>query len=68
MNELRETERCPNCGKVCYAGECHYSSSVTTSWGGSTLYGVCKGCAERHSKQDIAVENNHDNTPVAHED
>lgn len=44
----RETERCPNCGKVVYRGDCRHSSTIKTSWGASTLYGVCRECARAH--------------------
>lgn len=53
MLRPREVARhCPNCGKLCWDSELNYSSSIKTVWGGSTLYGVCKECAETHSKQD----------------
>ena len=39
------TERCPNCGKLCWLGECNHSSTYTTRGFSSTLYGVCKECA-----------------------
>lgn len=53
MGELKETERCPNCGKLVLFGESHYSSTIKTSWGGSTLYGVCEECAKNHDKLDV---------------
>lgn len=43
---------CPNCGKICWDSELNHSSSIKTSWGGSTLYGVCSECAENHSRMD----------------
>jgi len=56
---LRDVQRphevakhCPNCGKLCWESELNHHSSIKTSWGGSTLYGVCKECAENHSKRD----------------
>lgn len=53
MLRPREVARhCPNCGKLCWDSELNYSSSIKTAWGGSTLYGVCKECADNHSKRD----------------
>ncbi len=48
------SEQCPNCGRWFRLGHCHYSSSIKTDWGGSTLYGVCSECAENHAKRDVA--------------
>lgn len=45
---LIETERCPNCGSVFHKGHCTYTATVRKSWGSSTLYDVCEGCARRH--------------------
>ena len=45
------SRHCPNCGKLCWDSELNHSS-IKTSWGGSTLYGVCAECAEIHGKQD----------------
>ena len=50
------TEQCPNCGCWYPAGECCHTSSISTSWGGSTLYGVCRPCAELHGRGQEAKE------------
>lgn len=50
----REIARpCPNCGVIHWNSELNHSSSIKTHYGGSTLYGVCKICADRHDKDDI---------------
>ncbi len=46
------SRHCPNCGTICWDSELNHSSSIKTSWGGSTLYGVCAECARIHSLQD----------------
>lgn len=54
MSKPKEAARpCPNCGELNWESDLLYSSSIRTHWGGSTLYGVCRKCAERHAKDDI---------------
>jgi hypothetical protein len=44
---------CPNCGKLCWESELNYSSTIKTMFGASTLYGVCKECADLHHSQEM---------------
>lgn len=51
LTSPREVARpCPNCGEIKWESELGYSSSISTSWGGSVLYGVCKKCADIHDE------------------
>lgn len=50
--KTNKTQRCPNCGDLHYKWELGYSSQchIETGKGSilSTLYGVCKKCADNH--------------------
>jgi hypothetical protein len=55
MHSCRPKERarnCPNCGELYWDSELNYSSTkrIDCDSGSfvSTLYGVCRKCAERH--------------------
>jgi len=48
--EARPTQQCPNCGRWYYMGECRHHSTADFGNGfRSTLYGVCKKCADDHA-------------------
>lgn len=51
---VQPTEQCPNCGKWFPRGSCKhsYTGRISTENGSyaSTLYGVCKQCADMHKE------------------
>jgi hypothetical protein len=48
---LRPTKPCPNCGELNFVGALIYSATANYSPEyASTIYGVCKDCAERHKQ------------------
>lgn len=48
----RASKQCPNCGDWVHPGDCNHSSSTRQS----TLYGVCKKCADRHAEFGAALQ------------
>lgn len=63
LTNYQRLANCPNCGKQCQASDLHHSSSQNVSIPGcgsygSTLYGVCLECAERHREMYRAINGN----------
>lgn len=50
---MSHRDHCPNCGGE---GPCYFSSHIKTWWGGGTLYGVCKRCADNHQAMNQTEE------------
>lgn len=46
LANLNPYTNCPNCGALVGRTECNHTSHIRTSWGGSTLYGVCRECVD----------------------
>lgn len=64
INEQFETRRpCPNCGKIHLAIDLRYHSSEPiigiNGIIGGMLYGVCKECAERHTRNNKTLSLTH---------
>lgn len=49
------TQQCPNCGEWWPLGECRHVSSWQMPGYGSTLYGVCRKCADKHRRYGEAM-------------
>ena len=50
-NRNVEYRPCPNCGRILPVYELVYFGFYYATWGGATIYNVCKQCADLYNRK-----------------